>query len=288
MSTKNPLIICTHHKAGTALCLKIFKDIAIHFNKKIWMKFYEPDKKLEHWDICFHQHSRILDVLSTHNFKGLHCIRHPKALIYSATLYHQKCKEPWVDVPLQEFSGHTFWAITDGHLYNRIKNPTISDREKKMIMGTDYTGKTPLNFKHYSSSYRLNGKTYREYLSGLPSIEEKLMFEMKSFYRGVINGMLNFPSDRRFFWIQLETISKDETMSELRNAFIHLGYKGDEIEECLDISKKHCIWNVGLTKFMNHATTGVSDDWQKYFKGRLLEEYHRLFGRAEKALGYRD
>jgi len=100
------------------------------------MKFYEPDNCPEDWGICIHQHSRVNDILDRQNFRGLHCVRHPKALILSATLYHQKCIEPWVDVPLDGFSSHTLWAASDGKLYNKIKNPEFPAKEKQRMMGT--------------------------------------------------------------------------------------------------------------------------------------------------------
>ncbi|MFH1137318.1 MAG: hypothetical protein V1816_14705, partial [Pseudomonadota bacterium] len=104
--------------------------------------------------------------------------------------------------------------------------------------------------------------------------------------RGVINGMVNFPLDKRFILIKIESLSKDIEMNSLRAAFLHLDFTDEEIVECLDIAAKNCIWNIGRDAIGKHATTGMSDDWQSAFKGEVEIEYRRLFGGAEEALGY--
>ncbi len=281
-----PLLICSHHKAGASYTVKTFKRIAQEFQKKLWMKFYEPKNNFSDWDICIHQHSRISELLTSKNFRGWHCIRHPKALIYSAVLYHQKCSEPWVDVPLEGFSSNTFWAASDGTIYNKIKNTEVSLEEKIRLMNSDYHGKTVKNFIHYPSYYKMKGKTYREYLSEMPSMREKVLFEMRSYSRGVIHDMMNFPFDTRFFTIKLEEISCDPNMNNLMKAFVHLGFEGSSLLKCLEIASSNCLWHIGKNGIGSHATTGMSNEWKDVFEGEVEDEYRKLFGWAEEAFGY--
>jgi len=281
------LIICSHHKSGASYTVKTFRAIANEFKKNLWMKFYEPDLMPSGWDICIHQHGRVGELLTKRNFRGWHCVRHPKAIIYSAMLYHQKCKEPWVDVPLSHFSSHTFWSASDGQIYNKIKDPNVTLDTKKILMNASYEGKTNYNFVNFESSYELSGKTYREFLSELTSIKDKVLFEMRAYSRGVIYDMLNFPVDKRFFLIKLEDISNDPQMKSLTRSLMHLDFEGDELVKSLEIASNNCLWKIGKKGIGGHATTGMSDEWKEVFTGEVEKEYRNLFGWAEEALGYK-
>lgn len=282
---KLPIIVCSHHKCGATYSVKTFSRIANEFKDKLWMKFYEPDAPAD-WTICIHQHSRVADLRTGRNFRGWHCVRHPKAMIYSAMLYHQRCKEAWVDVPLDGFSSHTFWSTCDGRLYNQLKNDRVSADEKRLVMNSTYDAATSNNVVPFESPYALNGKTYREFLQTLNSTSDKLLFEMRTYSRGVINDMLNFPTDKRFFLIKLEDISRDQQMTSLTECLIHLGYEGAELIKALEIASNNCLWKIGKENTKGHATTGMSDEWREHFSGEVEKEYRKLFGFAEEVLGY--
>jgi hypothetical protein len=155
-------------------------------------------------------------------------------------------------------------------------------------MNSTYEGMTNSHFVHYESPYELKGKTYREFLVGLESTAEKLLFEMRSYSRGVIYDMLSFPADRRFYSIKLEDISRDPQMTSLENAFIHLNFEGNDLSRCLDIASQNCLWKIGMKGIETHATTGMSEDWRDAFTGDVEREYRKLFGWAEEGLGYHD
>lgn len=279
-------VICCHHKSGTNFLVKTFRSIAEKQSKVLWMKFYEPMNPPDHWDICIHQHARVHDLLSATDIRGLRCVRHPMSLIYSAMLYHQKCSEPWVDVPLEGFSSSTFWSATDGILYNRIKDPDISADVKHEIMNRSYNDRMPSEIERFDSAYEMKGKTYRQYLSELSTTEEKLLFEMRAYSRGVISGMLSFPWDNRFMMVRLEDMSWDRRMMSLYSGFLHLGIDGTDLTQALESASENSLWHVGRDGAGSHATTGISDGWRSFFQGKVLEEFRRLFGNAEEMLGY--
>ena len=282
----HPLIICTHHKAGTNFSTKTFRSIAKKFNKILWMKFYEPNEP-QNWDICIQQHSRVEDIIRNHNFKGIRCVRHPKSLILSATYYHEKSNEAWLHVPLQGFNNNTYWASTAAIFYHKINNSQVHINEKINIMNADYSGEAAAQkIPAFQSYYNFNGKTYQEFLQSLPNLQEKVLFEMRSYSRGVINDMLRFPGDQRFFNLHLESVSKDRTMYELREAFLHLGFDKTALEDCLKLAASNCIWYAGIETAGKHATLGLSDIWKEIFVGEVEQEYRKLFGWAEHALGY--
>jgi hypothetical protein len=275
---EGPLLVCCHHKSGTNVLRRIFDALGKEFHLPIWMKFYDPEPA-SGWRICFHQHSRVAELLPRLNFRGLHCIRHPMGLIYSAALYHEKCREPWVDVPLARFTEATFRALSDRDTYNRIKHPETPPEERQRILAAA-TGPG----EEGDPGLALGGRTYRQMLAGAADLSDKLIVEMRGFSRGVVGDMLAFPQDARFATITLEAISHDPAMADLTRILHHLGFRGAALARSLDLARPHCLW--ASETLPAHATTGVSEDWRAAFTGPVAAEYRRLFGWAEQALGY--
>lgn len=285
-SPRPRIIACAHHKAGASYTVKIFRALARAFSLKLWLKFYEPIEPEIGWDICVHQHGRVVDLLQSHSFVGWHCIRHPKALIYSAALYHQKCAEPWVDIPLERFNAATFWAVSHGETYNVVKDPSVPLEEKVRIMSKGLDCSAGPSHDYFDLGYDLGGATYREFLRALPTLEEKVVFEMSAYSRGVINDMLAFPADGRFTTIKLEDISFDTSMVSLRHAMSKLEFSDGELQQVLDICSTHCLWKIGKSSIGAHATTGMAEYWRDIFTGQTEDAYQKLFSGAEAALGY--
>ncbi len=285
------LIICSHHKSGAAISYKIFYNIAQQFGMNFWKKFYEPDlhnPRDSHasWDICFHPHGRVQEMLNVHRFKAWRMVRHPMALIYSAALFHQKCREPWLDIPLEKFDQNSFFVFSDGQLYNIIKDPEVALGHKQSLLHHTYTPDAAYLHRPFRSDYEFKGKTYRELLLNAERMEEKLLFEMHAYSQGVLQDMVQFPKDNRFHTVHMEDVSFDSAMKTLQHVFEDFGFTGDDLAQCLRIASGHCLWKVTKQQFGEHATTGVSEDWRRYFSGEVLQEFRRLFGYAETALGY--
>ena len=129
-----------------------------------------------------------------------------------------------------------------------------------------------------------NGKTYAEVLNSFETLEQKLIFEMENHSKTVIEDMLDIARDQRFFNIKLENISNDSTMQDLCDGFRFLGLSKVEIEDWLTIARRHCLWN--MKELPSHSTTGVSEDWEKHFKGKIYERYKSIFTDSEVRLGY--
>lgn len=272
----HPVLVFCHHKSGTNFLIRTFRAIARRFEMRLWTKFYDPRPETG-WDICFHQHARMDDAQFEGNFRGVHCIRHPMALVHSAALYHANCKEPWVDVPLDRFTEATFRALSDRATYNEIKHPDTPMDRRRTLMSRDPAGA-------FDSGYAFEGRTYRQMLTARETTADRLRFEMRGFSYGVVRDMVRFPLDARFRRITLEEISHDRSMSGLERMFRHLGFAGTALRDCLEIAEGHCLWN--LDDLPGHATTGVSDAWRAAFAGEPIADFRTLFGWPEEALGY--
>lgn len=65
-------------------------------------------------------------------------MRHPKSLVFSATNYHLKCKELWVDIPLEKCDINTFASILDPVNYQVIKSDSVALEDKVLAMNNSY------------------------------------------------------------------------------------------------------------------------------------------------------
>lgn len=270
-----PILACCHHKSGTNFLLPVMRGLSAAFDMDLWLKFYDPEP--ESWQICMHQHARIADLPADLSFRGVHLVRHPMGLILSAALYHERCDEAWAHIPLERFSRATFQALSDREIHNELKDPDVPTMRKQALMSPD---PGPGDFE---SPYAFEGRTYAEMLRSFDSRADRIRFEMNTYSRAVVEDMLNFPKDRRFYAVQLEAVSHDTQMIAVQEMMHHLGFAGPAAATALEIAAKQCFWNRPRPL---HATTGVSRAWEEDFTGALLSDFRMLFGWADEALGY--
>lgn len=277
------IAICTHHKCGTSFLLKTITAISKASNLKVWRKYYEPTRYTnDDWDIVLEQHSRVHDI--NQYLKGIHCIRRPESLIFSATFYHQKAKEPWLDVPLEKFDHNIYRAFTTGKIYNLINDGRIEDWRKKEIV-ENYQCDEPIPY-HFESQFEFNGRSYREMLNSFESLEDKLRFEMQCYSLGVISDMLNFDS-KNFYTLKLEDASFNPRMNQLYEAFKFVGFWGDLLDSCMNVCSDH-ILALNPDAAGQHGTTKLSNDWEQIFTGNLKSFYYSLYADSAQLLGYNE
>lgn len=108
------IIIGTHHKTGVNFFVKFLQDLPKKFKDiKIWDRGAkdESQKEPEHWDIYFDHWSKWQIDIDSVNFKGIHTIRDPRSLIYSATLYHLRGTENWLHAPKEYLGGMSYYQF---------------------------------------------------------------------------------------------------------------------------------------------------------------------------------
>lgn len=104
------IIIGTHHKTGTNFFVKFLRGLQDEQNVYVWDRGSRTESQIEppHWNIYFdHWCKWIIDIDSI-DFRGIHSIRHPMGLIYSAALYHCRAKESWLHVKNKRYNGNTY------------------------------------------------------------------------------------------------------------------------------------------------------------------------------------
>jgi hypothetical protein len=280
-SKRSKIAVCTHHKCGTAFLLKTFNQIKSALNLRMWRKFYEPERAdSADWEIVFEQHSRIEDI--EQDLKGIHCIRRPESLIYSAAKYHETAEEPWLDIPLDKFDHNIFRFFTEAKTYNIVNDKRI-EVDRKTELAKWYVTRDVLPYP-FESPYDFNGRTYREMLKSFSSMDEKLIFEMQCYSFGVISDILSFNRDD-FYRIKIEDVSYDLHMNELRNAFRYLGFVESDLDICLTSARSNML-GINPNAAGKHGTTGISQEWKDCFSGCVAKKYDSIYKDASKVMGY--
>lgn len=83
----------------------------------IWTPKSSPKYQNEpsNWDIYHDLWSNWKTDINTISFKGIHSIRDPRSLIYSATLYHLRGTEQWLHRPNKKFNEKSYFEMINSY-----------------------------------------------------------------------------------------------------------------------------------------------------------------------------
>jgi len=101
-------VIATHHKSGTNFWLKFIRDLLATPQYHSFIVDYDATLAASEWDIKFDRHSNFATSENIEVYKGIHSMRHPFSLIYSAALYHGTAGEAWLHEPRSYFGGRSY------------------------------------------------------------------------------------------------------------------------------------------------------------------------------------
>lgn len=189
------------------------------------------------------QDSRILEAdLTNHEYIGVHSIRNPANIIYSATNYHLKGTEG--------LKGNERWL----------------------------------------DEKRANGFSYFESLKSFNNFSDQLNFELKNSSKYNIDRMYQVMNINNLYHVDIDDISSDITMHNLKNLFyflkiqIHLEIT---LNEWINLTKKFCLWNLHydndnwVKKNSRHVTTkepGIYLDNTIHFTDELKQSFKDEYG----------
>ena len=253
--------IYTHHKIGTALTSKVFRDIATYYG----LTFTDApgyNAHEENADIVHYWHSQVSDKIRESEHKGVHIIRDPRDVIVSGYLYHQRCKEEW------------------------CTNQNLSVSDDISYPQVDYSQEHLSKEEKVSYIDSLNGKSYQENLKSL-SQDEGLVFEMDGFAGRTIVDLLNWRENSKVLDIKFEDLLS-EYDEKWRTIFTHLGFNGKHLRRASNFAKKHDLSRMSKDQIAKnkHISTGKITKWKGYFNKNIEEEYEKRFIDAHKKLGY--
>ena len=159
----------------------------------------------------------------------------------------------------------------------------IRDPLSLLYSSVNYHLKSDENWLHQVKPH-LGGLTYAQHLKSLPTLKERMIFELNASTGSVIKQMYTSFKDNRFYHIQLENISFDVNMTQINDAFDYIELDGADRKMWTQVFKKRCIWN--LPEKPKHSTTGMSNEWRKLIDDELISIFHDKFGPIEVEMGY--
>ena len=132
--------------------------------------------------------------------------------------------------------------------------------------------------------YEFDNMSYKQKINSIESDEDKLIFEMTQ-QQNEIKRMFSLLSNPNFLSVDIDIISSDKTMNDLKVIHSHLQLSDIDIslKDWLDICKNHCLWNsIPKGKGLSHITTkqpGIYLDNRKYFFKKSREVFKKIFGK---------
>ena len=253
--------IYTHHKIGTALTSKVFRDIATYYG----LTFVDApgyNSNVKNADVVHYWHSQISDEIQNSNHKGIHIVRDPRDVIVSGYLYHQRCKEEWC-------------TNQDFNIDGDISYPQV-----------DYSQEHLSHDEKVEYLNSLNKKSYQENLKSM-SQDDGLIFEMDGFAGRTIADLLNWNSNPNILDVKFEDLLADYD-EKWRTIFIHLGFEGKHLERVSNFAKRHDLSRMSTDQIAKdkHISTGKLTKWKEYFNENIDAEYRKRFGDAHTKLDY--
>ncbi|MDJ0844341.1 sulfotransferase domain-containing protein [Crocosphaera sp.] len=255
-------IFC-HHKAGTVLLRKVFREIS---NVKDWnfqCVFTQKEQFNQNFDVILFGNS-VLDIADiTTSFVGVHIIRDPRDIIVSAYLYHRRTSEKWCIN--KNFS-----------LEVPITHPRV-----------------PYSQQHKSEEWKikylksLKGMSYQENLLSM-SQKNGLFFEMNNYGSWIIEDMKNWNYNcPNILEIKFEQLMTNYD-NNFRLIFEYLGFSQAEIKIGLDIASKHDLGRKSAKEIelMSHVSSPKTSKWKDYFEEAHKEFFINKFGNVLIQLGY--
>lgn len=133
--------------------------------------------------------------------------------------------------------------------------------------------------------------SYKQKINSIESDEDKLIFEMTQ-QQNQIKRMFSLMSNPKFLSVDIDIISSDKTMKDLKVIYNHLKLSDNDIDinDWLNICKKHCLWNsIPKGNGLSHITTnqpGIYLDNRKYFFKKSREIFKDIFGEQSYKLTF--
>jgi hypothetical protein len=131
---------------------------------------------------------------------------------------------------------------------------------------------------------QFQGLSYQQMLAGLPSLEEKIRFEMLHIGGATIRDMLAWDYGcPQFYEAKYEDLIDDVEVRQFRDIFTFLGYPEDQMDALLQIAFNGSLFSGRVN---GHVRSGQPRQWQSCFTKPLHRQFLEHFGDALVRLGY--
>ena len=130
--------------------------------------------------------------------------------------------------------------------------------------------------------------TYQEKICSLPTVEDKITFEMENAgFRGISEMTSWDYTNESFIEVKYEDLIEDTDLTMFHRIFSFLGVEGHAIPAALQIAWDNSLFSGKLQNSV-HIRSGKSKQWEKHFTPEHKSRFVELFGDALIHLGYED
>jgi hypothetical protein len=176
------------------------------------------------------------------------------------------------------FQNHCFWRIdlktTPFRGIHSTRNPAAL-----ILSAVRYHLRTDEQWAHRQRP-EFGGRTYAETLKSLPELDDRIIFEIDHVAGRTIRRMLEVYEDPRFLHVDLDRISRDETMADLRACFDFCGLeRWCDLDTWLASCRPHCLWS--MKTLPSHVTAAAREDRAALlasFGPRARDHFRSRFG----------
>ena len=256
------IYLYTHHKIGTALLSKVFRDVSRYYGLRFHDALGFTESVPEDSDIVHFWHSQCSEKILSSQHLGIHLTRDPRDVIVSGYLYHQRTKEEW------------------------CKN---EDFEIKQNIGYPQVDYSQIHLQHEEKiGYLelLNGKSYQKNIS-LLNQDDGLIFEMDGFAGRTIGDLSKWVGNETILEMKFEKIIEQYDNS-WKDIFSHLGFSGKQLIRACRIAKAHDMNKMSEKEIAKdkHISTGKLRKWKDYFSEEVYQAYTERFENIHLKLDY--
>jgi hypothetical protein len=187
---------------------------------------------------------------------------------------------PWCyDLFFQDHSNFRFSRLAGLHRGLHL----IRDPRDVIISGVFYHERCTSERWLTVPNPKFQGRSYQQTLAGLPSLEEKMRFEMLHGSRSIRDMLAWNYRNPVFYEAKYEDLIEDVELRRFRDIFTFLGYPENQMAELLQIAFDGSLFS-GRTSA--HVRSGKPRQWQSYFTKPLHRQFLDHFGDALVRLGY--
>jgi hypothetical protein len=131
------------------------------------------------------------------------------------------------------------------------------------------------------------GRSYQTSLARLPSLEDKLLFEMMHSSGATIRDMLAWNyANPNFYEAKYEDLIADVALRRFQDIFAFLRFPEDQMDELLQIAFANSLFSGQVTAPPGHIRSGQPGQWRMFFTKTIHRRFLELFGDVLIRLGY--
>jgi hypothetical protein len=194
---------------------------------------------------------------------------------------HTRSPPPEWDVCFEDHSRFPPEAVAAPHRGALV----IRDPRDIVISGAHYHMTSTEPWLHRPQR-AFGGLTYQQKINSLPTMEARLLFEMRQVgartFRDIAAAMERFPD---FHIARFEDLVSDRALGGYRAMFAALGFAGGALDALLEAARRHSLFS-GRVENPEHVRSGLPGQWRTGFSERVMRAFVEAHGDLPRRWGY--